>query len=292
MAGFRYNSCMKIGIFDSGLGGLVIAKAIFSRRAGSRSAGKNLSAYDYIYLGDTKHLPYGNKSKSDVYNFTRNAVKYLFDRDCKLVILACNTASALALRRIQQEFLPKFYPDRRVLGVVIPTLEYINKVSRVALDTGSPKVIGVIGTTATIHSHIYKKELVKINPKVKIFESATPKLVPLIEQNSLQKAEKALELYMKPLQKQGIEALILGCTHYPILQRQIEKLMGKNVKVVSQTEFLPGKLAAYLKKHREIESKISKLHKRKFLVTSYNKRFDDVAKRLFGKRLEFKVVDL
>ena len=133
---FSYNSSMNIGIFDSGLGGLVIAKAIFSAKGGPASGGKNLSDYDYIYLGDTKHLPYGNRTKSEVYNFTRAAVKYLFERDCQLVILACNTASALALRKIQQEFLPKYYPDRRVLGVVIPTLEQAeNLVSRMTLDT-------------------------------------------------------------------------------------------------------------------------------------------------------------
>ncbi len=300
---------MKIGIFDSGLGGLVIAKAIFSakgsprireseaggpashsspsdaRPSESRTGGKNLSAYDYIYLGDTKRLPYGNRSADEVYKFTRNAVKYLFDRNCQLVILACNTASALALRKIQQEFLPKFYPERRVLGVVIPTLEEADK-------NHKQKIIGVIGTAATIRSHIYKKELMKIDPNAKIIELATPKLVPLIEQNALQKAENALKLYLKPLQKQGIGALILGCTHYPILARQIKKIVGKKIKVVSQTDFLPNKLGDYLKRHPEINSKLSKSRKRLFLVTNYNHKFGEVAKRLFGRSLEFKVVSL
>jgi len=187
----RYNNNMKIGIFDSGLGGLVIAKAIF----------KKLPGYDYVYLGDTKNLPYGNKTSIQVYKYTSDAVKYLFDNGCQLVILACNTASALALRKIQREFLPRYYPDRRVLGVVIPTLESIfpplplgeGRLVRRSLGEGGGEVIkkltkiGVIGTSATINSHIYKKELMKIDPRAKIIELATPKLVPLIEQNSLQK---------------------------------------------------------------------------------------------------------
>ena len=268
---------MKIGIFDSGLGGLVIAKAIF----------KKLPAYDYIYLGDTKRLPYGNRSANEVYKFTRDAVKYLFEQDCQLVILACNTASALALRKIQQEFLPKYYPGRRVLGVIIPTLECV---SRATLDTHS--TIGVIGTAATVRSHIYKKELLKIDKRAKIFEMAAPKLVTLIEQNSLQMAENAVKLYLKPLQKQGIDALVLGCTHYPILQAKIKKLVGKKIKVISQTDFLPDKLKNYLKRHPEINGKLAKNHRRLFLVTDYNHKFGEVAKRLFGRRLKFKVVSL
>jgi len=272
----------KIGIFDSGLGGLVIARAVFSK----------LPAYDYVYLGDTKRVPYGNRTSIQVYKYTSAAVKYLFERDCRLVILACNTASALALRKIQQEFLPKYYPDRRVLGVVVPTLESI--FSHLPLGEGNKKLtkIGVIGTTATIRSHIYKKELMKINPKAKIFEQAAPALVPLIEQNSLQKAEKTLKLYLTPLLKHNIEALVLGCTHYPILEKPIKKFVGPKVKVVSQTDFLPGKLSDYLNRHPEIQNKLSRRGKKEFLVTSFNKNFDDVAKRLFGRRLKFKVVSL
>ncbi len=283
----------KIGIFDSGLGGLVIAKAIFSAKGSPRireseaggpaSGGKNLSSYDYVYLGDTKWLPYGNKSAGQVYKYTSRAIKYLFDQDCQLVILACNTASALALRKIQQEYLPKFYPGKRVLGVVIPTLEEADK-------NHKRKIIGVIGTSATIRSHIYKKELIKIDAKAKIFEVAAPKLVPLIERNSLQLAEKTLGLYLQPLLKHNIEALILGCTHYPILEQQIKKLVGKNIKVVSQTDFLPGKLSNYLKRHPEISKKLSKHHQRTFLVTKYNREFGEVAKRLFGRKLKFEVV--
>ena len=175
---------MRIGIFDSGLGGLVIARSIFKR----------LPRYDYIYLGDTKNLPYGQKSPGEIYRFTERAVDFLFKQNCQIIIIACNTSSAVALRKIQQGYLRRNYPARRVLGVVIPTLE-------VADDKHRRKKIGVIGTTATIKSHIYKKELVKIDRQAKIIELSTPQLVPLIEANSLQKAQKSLELYLKPLQK-------------------------------------------------------------------------------------------
>jgi glutamate racemase len=173
---------MKIGIFDSGLGGLVIAKSILKR----------LPKYDYIYLGDTKNLPYGEKTPTQIYRYTKNAVDFMFKQNCQLVIVACNTSSALALRRLQQKYLPKNYPNRRILGVVVPTLE-------VAYNKHRRKKIGVIGTSATINSHIYKKELSKIDKKAKIFELATPKLVPLIEKNSLQNAAKTLKLYLKTL---------------------------------------------------------------------------------------------
>ena len=262
-----------IGIFDSGLGGLVIAKSIF----------KKLPHYNYIYLGDTKNLPYGEKSPKEIYRHTERAVDFLFRQGCELIIIACNTSSALALRQIQQKYLPKNYPDRRVLGVVVPTLE-------VADDDHRRKRIGVIGTSATVDSHIYKKELEKIDARAKIFEQAAPKLVPLIEQNSLQKAEKLVELYLKPLKLKRIEALILGCTHYPLLKKEIKNVIGENVAVISQDEIIPAKLADYLKAHKEITSRLSKKGKQTFFVTKLGKDFKDVAKRLFGKDINLKSV--
>lgn len=263
---------MKIGIFDSGLGGLAIAKAAF----------KALPKYDYIYLGDTKNLPYGQKSPQEIYRHTQKAVEFLFAQNCQLIIIACNTSSAWALRKIQQEYLPKAYPKRRVLGVIIPTLEEADYQHR-------RKKIGVIGTTATVKSHIYKKELIKIDSSAKIYELATPRLVPLIEQNALQKAVKSLELYLKPLQKQGIEALVLGCTHYPFLKNECKKILGKEVAIISQDEIIPKKLGEYLKRHREIENKLGKSRLRKFFVTKLNKDFEEVAKRLFGKKVKFEL---
>jgi glutamate racemase len=265
---------MKIGIFDSGLGGLLIAKSIFSR----------LPKYNYIYLGDTINLPYGEKTPAQIYRFTKNAVDYLFKQDCQLVIVACNTSSALALRKLQKEYLPENYPDRRILGVVVPTLE--------VADKNKQRKIGVVGTTATIKSHIYKKELLKIDKKARIYELATPKLVPLIEANSLQQAEKALTLYLQTLKNKKIQALILGCTHYPILKQVSRKVVGNKVEVISQDEIIPAKLAEYLKRHPEIEKKVAKLSTREFFVTKINKNFSEVSARLFGKKLKLKLVKL
>ncbi len=262
---------MKIGIFDSGLGGLIIAKSIF----------KKLPKYDYIYLGDTKNLPYGSKTQRQIFEYTKNAVDYLFKQNCGLVIVACNTSSALALRKIQQEYLPKHYPNRRVLGVVIPTLE-----------TAKGKSIGVLATTATVKSHIYKKELLKIDSRAKIYEVPAPKLVEYIEQNALPKAENALKLYLKPLQQKGIEALVFGCTHYPFLKRAAKNILGQKVKIVSQDEIIPGKLSGYLNRHPEISSRISKNHQRQFSVTKVNAGFKKVAKRLFGKEIKLNLAKI
>lgn len=270
---------MKIGIFDSGLGGLVIAKSLFEL----------LPKYDYAYLGDTQNLPYGNKSQTQIYKYTLKAVEYLFQENCQLVIIACNTASAAALRKIQQVYLPKAYPDRRVLGVIIPTLETADTYLAPVYKKGREGIIGVIGTTATIKSHIYQKELGKIDSRAKIFELATPKLVSFIEQDSLQNAAKSLKLYLKPLQKQNIEALVLGCTHYPLLKSFCKKLLGQKVAIISQDEIIPKKLKNYLKRHPKINNKLSKQSVREFWVTLQNMKFNQVAKRLFGKKLKFKL---
>lgn len=264
---------MKIGIFDSGLGGLVVGRAII----------KQLPGYDYVYLGDTARVPYGSRSQKTVYEFTHQAVKYLFEQDCQLVILACNTASAQALRRIQREFLPKAYPDRRVLGVIIPTLE--------AIDSRHQS-IGIIGTSGTIHSGIYKKELKKLWPKAKVYQQASPLLVPLIENNELALARPFLQRYLRPLLAKQIDTLVLGCTHYPLLKAEIKKVLGPQIKIICQTDTVPEKLESYLVRHPEIDERLSKKHSRTFLVTDLNQDFKKVAQKLFGKPLKFKVVAL
>jgi glutamate racemase len=262
---------MKIGIFDSGLGGLIITKAII----------QTLPKYDYIYLGDTKRVPYGNRPQNEILNFTKQALVHLFKQDCKLVIIACNTSSAKALRKIQQEFLPKFYPDRKVLGVIVPTLE--------AIDGGVQKV-GVIATKSTANSHAYKKQLAKMYPKITVYEQAAPKLVRLIEGNELSSADAVLRQYLKPLLAKKIGALILGCTHYPILKNQIQRIVGRGVRVISQDEIIPGKLADYLKRHKEIDVSISKTGKKIFQVTKLTNSYQKVALTLFGTKLNIKLV--
>ncbi|PIR96338.1 MAG: glutamate racemase [Candidatus Doudnabacteria bacterium CG10_big_fil_rev_8_21_14_0_10_42_18] len=267
---------MKIGIFDSGLGGLIIAKAVI----------KKLPKYDYAYLGDTKRVPYGNRSQATVYEFTRQAVEYLFKKqNCQLIILACNTASSEALRKIQQSYLPKNFPNRRVLGVIIPTMETV-------AEDKKNKRVGVLATSGTVNSHIYKKELKKLTPKIKIVEQAAPLLVPLAEFDGMQYSDKILKNYLKPLITAKVNKIVLGCTHYPLFSNKIKKIVGGKVDILSQDKILPGKLKEYLKKHKETDTKLSRNGKRKFLVTDVNQNLKQASGLLFGKSIKFKMVRL
>jgi len=238
---------MKIGIFDSGLGGLVIARAVR----------KMMPSYDYVYLGDTKNLPYGDKSHKAVYGFTKKGVEYLFEKEgCALVIVACNTASARALRRIQKK-----YKDYKVLGVLIPAAEEASKYNRV----------GVLATKGTVSSQAFLVEINKINKRAKVYQNPAPMLVPLIEGGEINKCVPYLKKYLKPLLDKNINALVLGCTHYPILKKEIKKLLTKGTQVISQDEIVPKKLKMYLERHQEIKSKISKNRSLKILVTKKTK---------------------
>jgi glutamate racemase len=265
---------MTIGIFDSGLGGLVMTRAF-------REA---LPQHDFLYLGDTLHVPYGPRSAEAIYDFTLQAVDYLFKQDCPLVIIACNTASASALRRLQQEYLPKHYPDRRILGVIVPTIE-------ATIATGH-KRIGLIGTAFTINSCTYTDELQKINPEIEIFGKATPLLVPLVENNGIGYAEPVLKDYLQPLLDENIDSLILGCTHYPLFKPQLQKLLPSNVDIISQDEIVPAKLANYLKHHSEIDARLSKNGKLKALLTDVTKAYDEIGQALFGEKIDFEKVIL
>ena len=195
-----------IGVFDSGLGGLTILKYFL----------KELPQYNYIYLGDSARAPYGNRSQDVIYNYTKEAVDFLFSKGCQIIIFACNTASSQALKKIQQEYLPKKYPNKKVLGVIIPLVEEATKNDRI-------KKIGVIGTKATIKSNVYAKELLKLNPKSKIFQKKAPLLVPLIEEGWIKKKETKMILkkYLRELKMEQVDALILACTHYPILIKEL-----------------------------------------------------------------------
>ena len=218
---------MKIGIFDSGLGGLIIAKAIR----------KIMPQYDYVYLGDTKRVPYGNRSHETVFEFTRQAVDYLFRKEnCAIVIVACNTASAQALKKIQQEYLPAFtkasageaknFMDRKVLGVLIPTAEECAKFKRV----------GILGTSGTISSNTFPIEIKKINRVIKVFQNPAPMLVLLAEEGEKVLVKPFLLKYLKPFTGKKIEVLALGCTHYPFYKNEIKKILGKKIKVISVAE--------------------------------------------------------
>lgn len=265
---------MKIGVFDSGLGGLMIARAIK----------RHMPGYDMVYLGDTLHVPYGKRSQEAIYTYTKNAVEFLFRQDCQLIILACNTASAAALRRLQQEYLPKAYPERRILGVVVPTLE-------TCVDEGH-KNIGLIATEYTIQSDIYAQELQKINPAIKLTSQATPLLVPLIEHKGMKWMEMILRDYMRPLIEADIEACVLGCTHYVYIKDMIQQVCGDHVKVISQDEIIPLKLADYLQRHSEMDLLLGKSGSLEFYITDKTADYKDTTKTLYDADVDVQLVNL
>lgn len=289
---------MKIGIFDSGLGGLIVLKEII----------KKLPQYDYIYLGDNARTPYGNRSQEVIYKFTEQAVDFLFKQDCQLLIIACNTASAEALRKIQQEWLPKNYPDRSVLGVIRPVVEQVVQIGK--------KKIGVIGTKGTIASQAYIKEIEKLNSNLEVLQQACPLLVPLIEEGWQKNdvTKKVLRTYLRALKNAKVDTLILGCTHYPILIKEIQGIMGRRTKVLNPGEIVAESLADYLQRHPEIESKLDKnanvtpsLSKGDavgvmlrepqhdniiFQVTDLSPHYEKLGEKWFGKGIKFEKVEL
>lgn len=263
----------KLGVFDSGLGGLIVARAIH----------KELPQYDYVYLGDTKRVPYGNRSHQTVYEFTKQALHYLFTQEnCTLVILACNTASSRALRKIQQEYLPKNFPDRKVLGVLIPAAEVASKYNR----------IGVLATQGTVESHSFPKEIHKLHKQSKVFQNAAPMLVPLIEEGDMKNADVFLAQYLKPFSNKSLDCLVLGCTHYPILKGRIKKIIATNIKIVSQDEIIPAKLKQYLVNHKEINNKLSKKGTIKILVTDLTENVEKLSKKWFASQAKPKLITL
>lgn len=234
-----------IGIFDSGYGGLTILNEIK----------KQLPEYDYIYLGDNARTPYGTRSFDVVYKYTLECVNKLFEMGCQLVILACNTASAKALRTIQQRDLPLIDPKKRVLGVIRPTVEIINNITK----TGH---VGLLATAGTVQSESYPLEIKKLFPEITISSEACPLWVPLIENNEHNSdgadyfVKKHLDAILSA--DKEIDTLILGCTHYPLLMNKIKEYLPANVKVVSQGELVAKSLKDYLQRHSEMDLKCSK----------------------------------
>lgn len=262
-----------IGVFDSGFGGIDILRGIV----------KTLPAYDYLYLGDTARAPYGARSQEELYEFAKQAVDFLFANNCLLIIFACNTASAEALRKIQREYLLKHYPDKKVLGVLIPAAE------SAAAKTKNKKV-GVIATKSTVRSAAFIRELTKLDDKINVSQNACPLLVPIVEageQNS-KAAKIILETYIAPLKKKGIDTLILGCTHYGILENIIKKIVGKNIAIISEAKVVPKKLKHYLERHPEIEKKLGRNGIVKFYTTDLTDLFTLLGSKFFGKEIKAK----
>lgn len=245
-----------IGIFDSGYGGLTVFRSIIEQ----------LPGYDYIYMGDNARAPYGNRSFSTIHQYTWECVQWMFDQGCPLVILACNTASAKALRTIQQQDLKKIDdPSKRVLGVIRPTAEVIG-------DYTKTKEIGVLGTKGTVQSGSYLLEIQNFFPDIKVYQQACPLWVPLIENGEYDKpgADFFVQLYLDQIMAQSpnIDTILLACTHYPIIQEKIKAHLPEGVNVVGQGDIVAQSLVSYLNRHPEIEQKLSRNGENKFYTTT------------------------
>lgn len=259
-----------IGVFDSGYGGLTVLSEIVER----------LPDYDYIYLGDNARAPYGTRSFEVVYDYTLEAVKELFERGCELVVLACNTASAKALRSIQQNDLPLLAPEKRVLGVIRPSTEIIGDLTK----TGH---VGILATEGTVKSESYVIELSKYAPEIKVVQHACPMWVPLIEnhRHDSQAGKLFIEEDVKALLEKdpSIDTIVLACTHYPILKEYIETLLPTTIQVVSQGAIVAEKLADYLNRHQALNNKLNTTGAIHFLTTESALEFDKKASVFFGR---------
>jgi glutamate racemase len=271
-----------IGVFDSGFGGLTILKQII----------KTLPTYDYIYLGDNARAPYGPKNFETVYQYTLEAVKWLFSQGCPLVILACNTASAKALRTIQQNDLANLGPNKRVLGVIRPTTEVIGKFTK----TGK---IGVLGTQGTVDSNSYLIEIAKSFPAIKVFQQACPAWVPLVESGDFNNKESDILvkecidrlLNMSP----NIDTILLACTHYPLLIDKIKAQLPDNVQVVEQGNIVAHSLQEYLNRHEDMKVQISGSNATstiQFYTTGDAQEFASKATYFWGEPIDAKKVNL
>lgn len=261
-----------IGVFDSGYGGLTILNELL----------KELPEYDFLYLGDNARSPYGTRSYDVVYDYTLQAVEQLFSMGCELIILACNTASAKALRTIQQKDLPKIDPNKRVLGVIRPSVEKLGALTQT-------KHVGVLGTVGTVRSNSYPMEIEKLYPEIEVVQEACPMWVPLVENNEFTTSggryfikKNIVNLLSKDSQ---IDTIVLGCTHYPILKDEIRRYLPDNISLISQGEIVAKSLKDYLKRHPEMEMRCSKNGVREFLTTEFVDSFEEKASRFLNKNL-------
>ena len=262
-----------IGVFDSGYGGLTVLAELRAQ----------LPQHDFLYFGDNARAPYGDRSFDVVYEFTLEAVKFLFDQGCPLVILACNTASAKALRTIQQKDLPLLAPNNRVLGVIRPSTEVLGECTK----SGH---VGILGTVGTINSGSYPIELAKFSPHVEVHQHACPMWVPLIENNSHESIPG--KMFVKEdverllAMDTAIDTIILACTHYPILQDYIQELVGPTIKVIAQGPIVAKKLETYLVVHPEMEKALSKHGTCRYLTTENTAIFNQKATQFLNQEIE------
>jgi glutamate racemase len=268
-----------IGIFDSGYGGLTVLKSIVEQ----------LPEFDYVYIGDNARTPYGTRSYETVYDYTLQAVKTFFEMGCELVILACNTASAKALRSIQQKDLSYLGPDKRVLGVIRPSAEAIG-------DITNNNHVGIFGTPGTVNSESYLLEIAKLYPQIKVTQEACPLWVPLNENNQFDNegGDYFVKHHVDALLKKDskIDTIILGCTHYPLLQNIITSHLLKDTKVLSQGDLVAKSLSEYLKRHSELAAKCSKKGTIKYYTTDDPSIFDERAEIFLGKKIKSEKIKL
>lgn len=268
-----------IGVFDSGYGGLTVLESLQAE----------LPSYDFIYLGDNARTPYGSRSFEVIYQYTLEAVKFLFKQGCPLVILACNTASAKALRTIQQNDLASLAPTNRVLGVLRPTTEEIGTLT-------SSGHVGVLGTNGTINSNSYAIEIKKFFPALTVVQKSCPMWVPLVENNEFDNVggEFYIKKYIDEIlhQDDEIDTLVLACTHYPILEEKIKKHLPKYIRLVSQGNLVASKLKTYLNRHSEINDRLTKKSALNVLTTECNTSFDLVASKFYKKEIKSITVKL
>ncbi|MEO8766449.1 MAG: glutamate racemase [Ginsengibacter sp.] len=272
-------STSPIGVFDSGYGGLTVLKEIVKR----------LPVYDYIYLGDNARAPYGTRSFDTVYEYTLQSVEWLLQKGCPLVILACNTASAKALRTIQQKDLPKHHDNSRVLGVIRPSAEIIGNYTKT-------HQVGILGTNGTVESQSYPIEIEKFFPEIAVYQHACPLWVPLVENNEY--ASPGADYFIKKDVEEllgnspAIDTILLACTHYPLLSGKIEKYIPKGIQVIAQGNIIAASLEDYLNRHPEIEENCSKNGRREFFTTDSAKDFDKHSVVFFGERVTSIHIDL
>lgn len=268
-----------IGIFDSGYGGLTILNEIRTL----------LPQYNYIYLGDNARTPYGTRSFDVVYKYTLECVEQLFEMGCHLVILACNTASAKALRTIQQNDLPLIDPNRRVLGVIRPTVESIERITK-------SRHVGLLATPGTVQSESYPIEIHKINPDIRVYSEACPMWVPLIENNEhlSEGADYFVEKNLQNLMSQSkqIDSIILGCTHYPLLIPKIRKYLSSEIEIISQGKIIAESLKDYLSRHPEMAKNIDENGKIEYFTTESPEKFISSAAIFLEKEIEAKHIEI
>lgn len=269
----------KIGVFDSGYGGLTVLRSIVDR----------LPEYNYLYLGDNARAPYGNRSFDTVYQYTWEAVNWLFNNGCELVLLACNTASAKALRQIQQVNLAQRNDHKRVLGVIRPTTENIGGYTKT-------QHVGIMGTAGTVKSNSYPIEIAKFFPNVVVTQEACPMWVYLVEHNHLQGEgadffvnQNIHRIFEKDPQ---IDTLLLACTHYPLLEKTIRKFLPEGITLVSQGGIVADRLEDYLHRHSEIESQLNKNSLREFATTDEAAIFNEQATLFFGESVSSRHISL